>query len=86
MEIQELEPILAEIQHVNDLGKSKWYEVVYYLAGQWRAYNSQTFQDGEQVVRWMYCKDLILPIHPNEVTNTQREKSDNDAKDNGFQS
>ena len=24
---------------------------------------------------------LPLPIHPNEVTNTQREKSDNDAKD-----
>ena len=23
-------PILAEIEHINDLGKSKWYEVVYY--------------------------------------------------------
>jgi hypothetical protein len=22
-------PILAKIEHINDLGKSKWYEVVY---------------------------------------------------------
>jgi len=24
----ELEPVLAKIEHINDLGKSEWYEVV----------------------------------------------------------
>ena len=52
-------PILAKIEHINDLGKSKWYEVVYYDAG-WYAYaGSKTFQDGEQVVEWKYCKDCL---------------------------
>ena len=26
----ELEPVLAKIEHINELGKSTWYEVVYY--------------------------------------------------------
>lgn len=26
----ELEPVLAKIEHINDLGKSNWYEVVYF--------------------------------------------------------
>ena len=49
----ELEPVLAEISHMNDLGLSKWYEVVYYDAG------SKTFKDGERVIKWKYCKDLF---------------------------
>jgi hypothetical protein len=55
----ELEPVLAEIEHINDLGKSKWYEVVYY-DGSWCCYSgSNTFKDGEKVVKWKYCKDCL---------------------------
>jgi len=55
-------PILAKIEHINDLGKSKWYEVVYYDDG-WHSYaGSKTFQDGEQVVEWNYCKDCLRLI------------------------
>jgi hypothetical protein len=55
----ELEPVLAEISHVNDLGVSTWYEVVYYF-DKWCSYSgSKTFEDGEQVVKWKYCKDCL---------------------------
>lgn len=54
----ELEPVLAKIEHINSLGKSSWYEVVYYDGIDWRCYNgSSTFKDGEKVVKWRYCKD-----------------------------
>jgi len=53
----EPEPVLAKIERINSLGKSTWYEVVYYYK-YWRSYNgSTTFQDGEKVVNWRYCKD-----------------------------
>ena len=53
----ELEPVLAKIEHINSLGKSTWYEVVYY-DGNWRCYSgSSTFKDGEKVIKWRYCKD-----------------------------
>ena len=53
----ELEPVLAKIEHINSLGKSSWYEVVYF-DGNWRCYaGSSTFKDGEKVVKWRYCKD-----------------------------
>lgn len=53
-------PILAKIEHINDLGKSKWYEVVYYYDNGWHSYaGSKTFQDGEQVVDWKYCEDCL---------------------------
>ena len=52
-------PILAKIEYINDLGKSKWYEVVYYDDG-WCPYAGiKTFQDGEKVVEWKYCKDCL---------------------------
>ena len=55
----QLEPVLAEIEHINDLGKSKWYEVVYYDSG-WYSYSgSKAFQDGEKVIRWKYVKDCL---------------------------
>ena len=55
----ELESVLAEISHVNDLGISTWYEVVYY-SDKWCSYSgSKTFEDGEQVVKWKYCKDCL---------------------------
>jgi len=52
-------PILAKLEHINDLGKSNWYEVVYY-DDKWYSYEwSKTFKDGEQVVEWKYCKDCL---------------------------
>ena len=39
-------PILAKIEHINDLGKSKWYEVVYYDDGWYSYAGSKTFEDG----------------------------------------
>ena len=55
----ELEPVLAKIEHISSLGKSNWYEVVYYV-GQWRSYSgSKTFNDGEKVVKWKYCKGCL---------------------------
>ena len=55
----ELEPVLAEIEHINDLGLSKWYEVVYFDVS-WHSYSgSNTFKDGEEVVKWKYCKDCL---------------------------
>ena len=47
----ELDPVLAKIEHINSLGKSTWYEVVYFDK-HWRSYNgSNTFRDGEKVIR-----------------------------------
>lgn len=55
----ELEPVLAEINHINELGLSKWYEVVYF-DGNWRCYaGSKTFKDGESVIKWKYAKDCF---------------------------
>ena len=56
---KELHPVLAKIEHINDLGKSKWYEVVYYNDGWYSFAGSRTFQDGEQVIDWKYCKDIF---------------------------
>ena len=55
----ELEPVLAKINHVNDLGISSWHEVIFYFQG-WQSYSgSNTFNDGEKVVNWKYCKDIF---------------------------
>lgn len=55
----ELYPVLAKIEHINSLGKSSWYEVVYFDK-HWRCYDgSSTFKDGEKVVKWRYCKDCL---------------------------
>ena len=55
----ELEPVLAKIEHINSLGKSNWYEVVY-NDGNWCSYQgSKTFEDGEKVVKWNYCKAIV---------------------------
>lgn len=53
----DVKPVLAKIEHINSLGKSSWYEVVYFDE-HWRCYaGSDTFKDGEKVVKWRYCKD-----------------------------
>lgn len=56
---KELEPVLALVETITDLGKSSWYEVVYYDNG-WKSYSgSKTFNDGESVVKWRYAKDCL---------------------------
>jgi hypothetical protein len=56
----ELDSVLAKITHINDLGVSEWYEVVYYADNKWCSYNgSKTFDDGERVIEWKYCKDCL---------------------------
>jgi hypothetical protein len=60
MKIIELVPILAYIEHHNDLGKSLWYEVVLYHNNEWKSIdNSNTFNDGEKVLKWEYCNDIL---------------------------
>jgi len=55
----ESEPVLAKIEHINSLGKSSWYEVVYFNK-HWHSFvGSNTFNDGEKVVKWKYCKDCF---------------------------
>ena len=57
-----LRPVLARIEHINDLGLSKWYEVVYYDgdAGNWCCYSgSDTFKDGQQVNGWKYADECF---------------------------
>lgn len=57
---KDLTPLIAKIQHLGDLGASKWYEVVYYSDGEWHAYaGSNTFKDGEKVLQWKYCDDVF---------------------------
>ena len=56
---KELYPVLAKIEQINDLGKSKWYEVVYYNDGWYSYAGSKTFKDGEQVIDWKYCEDIF---------------------------
>lgn len=54
-----LESVLAKIEHINSLGKSTWYEVVYF-DGVWQSYSgSKTFKDGEKVIKWKYCEDCV---------------------------
>lgn len=55
-----LEPVLVKLEHVGETGKSVWYEVVYHNGEEWCSYSgSKTFSDGEKVLSWKYCKDLM---------------------------
>ena len=51
---------IAKIEHISNLGKSTWYEVVVYFNDEWHSYaGNKTFQDGAQVVDWKYCKNCL---------------------------
>ena len=55
-----MKPVLARIHHQNSLGNSKWYEVVYYDGEKWCPYaGSETFNDGQQVMRWKYSDECL---------------------------
>lgn len=52
--------VLAEIESINCNGKSNWYEVVYILNNEWHSYfGSETFEDGEHVIKWKYTEDCF---------------------------
>lgn len=60
------EPVLAYIEHQNGFDKRHWYEVVFYreeLGGDeagWKSYSgSDTFDNGEQVIKWKYCENIL---------------------------
>jgi len=60
---REAEPVLAQISHTNNLGKSNWKEIVYHDGENWKAYEgSKTFNDGERVVQWRYVNELMPNI------------------------
>jgi len=60
---KELEPVLAEINSITCLGSSNWYEVVYHDGYEWCSYSgSDTFDDGESVLRWRYAAEAMGEI------------------------
>ena len=67
----DLTSVIAQIEHLTDLGISRWYEVVYYSEGEWHSYaGSNTFRDGEKVLQWKYCDD-VFNTKRNENTNAR---------------
>jgi len=56
---KKLIPILALINSVTELGLSSWYEVIYF-DGSFKSYSgSKTFEDGEKVIKWTYCSNVL---------------------------
>lgn len=56
-------PVLALIKTIGDLGAQEWREVVYHDGEQWRSYaGSKTFDDGEQVARWVFAADALPAV------------------------
>jgi hypothetical protein len=54
-----LQPVLALILHHGELGISSWHEVVTFNEKGWVSYaGSNTFEDGEYVVKWKYIADI----------------------------
>lgn len=55
-----LTPVLAKITLIGELGNSEWYEVVFHDGIEWCSYaGSDTFDDGEKVLNWKYCTDIL---------------------------
>lgn len=60
MNLPDERPVLAKVEHQGSLGKSTWFEVVYYDE-EWKSFaGSKTFEDGEQVVGWTYVCNLVM--------------------------
>lgn len=52
--------ILAEIVSVNGLGTSTFYEVISHDGAKWFSFaGSDTFNDGEIVIRWKYVDEIF---------------------------
>jgi len=53
-------PTLAEITKQGELGKQGWWEVVYHDGAKWQSFaGSDTFDDGEKVVKWKLCRECL---------------------------
>ena len=57
---EELKPVLAKIFTITDLGANIYHEVVYHDGDNWKSYaGSKTFDDAEQVKKWVYVSEVI---------------------------
>ena len=64
--------VVAWVEQLNDLGTSRWYEVVYHNGNEWCAYHgSDTFKNGESVIKWKYVGEVF---NSNSVTATVTQK------------
>ena len=53
-------PTLAEIAKWGELGKESWWEVVYHDGINWQHFaGSNTFEDGEKVIKWKLCRECL---------------------------
>lgn len=60
-------PVLAEISYLNDLAQGTYFEVIYHDGKKWCAFfGSKTFENGEQVLRWIYA-DKMLELFKNSA-------------------
>lgn len=61
MDIPEFyEPVLAKIEDIGSLGKFTYYEVVMHNGDMWMSFKgSNTFEDGEKVIKWVYADEAI---------------------------
>ena len=54
------DPVLAVIEAQGSLGRSEWREVVAHNGDQWVSFEgSDTFEDGERVLKWIYVNEVI---------------------------
>ena len=54
-------PVLAKISKCGELGNESWWEVVYHDGVDWQHFaGSNTFDDGEKVVRWRLCRECLF--------------------------
>jgi len=54
------EPVLAKIRNAGELSTSEWYEVVFHDGEQWQSFaGSDTFDDGEVVLMWVYAANCF---------------------------
>jgi hypothetical protein len=73
---RKLESVLAEIRAIGELGKSKWYEVVYHDGDKWCCYaGSKTFEDGEKVERWKYIEQCFSSPNTEGVKESESRLS-----------
>jgi hypothetical protein len=53
-------PVLADITKNGELGNQGWWEVVYHDGVNWQHFaGSNTFDDGEKVVKWKLCRECL---------------------------
>ena len=59
MKIPNENPVLAKVEGQTDLGLTSWFEVVWHNERKWCSFcGSDTFDNGEQVVDWIYVDSI----------------------------